>query len=104
MATVGCEAADLERIYVAADGSIKALYKDNSLLLLSSNAASFTRVSAAGARTVQLTECCLTRWKQMLAELLAFRNQHLDIPCVPPWLQKQLQDQHGLLFTTGIIV
>lgn len=92
---------ELERIFVAADGSVKALYRDNSLLLLSSNAASFTRVSADGAKTVQLIECCLSRWKQVLAELLAFRNQHLDVPCVPRWLQKQLQEQHGLLFSTG---
>jgi hypothetical protein len=93
--------ADLERIWVAADGSVKALYADNSLLLLSSNGTSFTRVSAEGTKTVQLSECCLSRWKPLVAELLAFRNQHLDVPCFPAWLQKHLQDQHGLLFTTG---
>lgn len=98
---MACEAAELERMWVAADGSVKALYADNSLLLLSSNAASFTRVAATGTKTVQLTECCLSRWKPLLAELLAFRNQHLDVPCFPAWLQKQLGVQHGLLFTTG---
>lgn len=95
-----CTQADLERIWMAADGSVKALYADNSLLLLSSNGTSFTRVSAEGTKTVQLTECCLSRWKPLVAELLAFRNQHLDVPCFPAWLQKQLQDKHGLLFTT----
>jgi len=93
--------AELERIFVAADGSVKALYTDNSLLLLSSSGSSFTIVSAAGARTVQLTECCLNRWKPCVAELLAFRNQHLDVSCFPTWLQKQLQEQHNLLFSTG---
>lgn len=96
-------AAELERIWVAADGSIKALYGDNSLLLLSSNGMSFTRVPVSGAKTVQLTDCCLSRWKPLLAELLAFRNQHLDLPCFPAWLQKQ-QDRHGLLFNTGFPV
>jgi hypothetical protein len=96
--------AELERIWVAADGSAKALYSDNSLLLLSSNGASFTRVPASGAKTVQLTDCCLTRAKPLVAELLAFRNQHLDVPYFPAWLQKQLQDQHGLLFSTGFPV
>jgi hypothetical protein len=95
------EQAALERIFVADDGSIKALYTDNSLLLLSGNAASFTRVSTTGVKTVQLTDCCLSRYKRLLAELLAFRNQFLDVPYFPAWLQKQLQEEHGLLFSTG---
>jgi hypothetical protein len=80
----------LERIWVGADGTVKALYADNSLLLLASSGASFTHVAARdSARTVQLTECCLHRHRPAVAELLAFRNQHLDVPYVPSWLAQR---------------
>jgi hypothetical protein len=64
----------LEAIYVAVDGSIKAVYHDNTLLVLSADGSSFTHVSPAGARTVQLCEFCLSRFTPLLTELLDFRK------------------------------
>jgi hypothetical protein len=68
------ESPRLEAIYVAADCSIKAVYHDNTLLVLSADGSSFTHVSPAGARTVQLCEFCLSRFTQLLTELLDFRK------------------------------
>ncbi|WIA28174.1 hypothetical protein OEZ86_010742 [Tetradesmus obliquus] len=81
----------LEAIYVAADASVKAVYHDNTLLVLSADGSSFTHISPAGARTVQLCEFCLSRFVPLLTELLDFRNQHVDMPAVSRPLLQQLQ-------------
>lgn len=64
----------LEAIYVAFDGSIKAVYQDNTLLVLSADSSSFTHISPSGAKTVQLCEFCLSRFAPLLKELLDFRK------------------------------
>ncbi|KAF6253552.1 hypothetical protein COO60DRAFT_404431 [Scenedesmus sp. NREL 46B-D3] len=81
----------LEAVYVAVDGSIKAVYHDNTLLIMSADGSSFTHVSPAGAKTVQLCEFCLSRSAPLLTELLDFRNQHVDVPAVSRPLLQQLQ-------------
>jgi hypothetical protein len=84
----------LDRIYVGAIGAVKALYADGRVLFLSSSGASFTHVAPDdGSRTTQLCEACLHRWRPLLAELLAFRNQRVDVPAWPRWLVAQLLHQ-----------
>lgn len=90
----------LEHIYVGLNGSVKAVYADNTVLLLSAEGQSFTHVSCSGVKTVQLCEYCLSRFAPLLTELLDFRNQHVDVPVSCSPLRQQLA-KHGQLFQLG---
>eukprot|EP00879_Flechtneria_rotunda_P028117 GHRR01030195.1.p1 GENE.GHRR01030195.1~~GHRR01030195.1.p1 ORF type:complete len:603 (+),score=222.25 GHRR01030195.1:201-2009(+) len=80
----------LERIYVTLCGALKALYDDNTVLVLSSAAETFTHVSPTGGKTAQLCDCCLSRFTPLLNEMLDFRNQHVDTPMFCRCFKQQL--------------
>lgn len=90
----------LERIYASFEGSVKAVYEDNTVLVLSAEGQSFTHVSPAGVKTVQLCDFCLSRFAPLLAELIDFRNQHIDVPALCRPFKQQLA-KHGQLFQLG---
>lgn len=68
----------LVRIFLAADLSIKAVYDDDSLFLLASSGSTFTNVDANGNCVTQLTLYAIKRYKRKLAEVVKFRNLHVD--------------------------
>lgn len=74
----------LVRIFLAADLSIKAVYDDNSLFLLASSGSTFTNVDAYGNCVTQLTLYAIKRYKRKLAEVVKFRNLHVDHALIPP--------------------
>lgn len=76
----------LRRIFVTLDGSVKALYDDNSLLLLDGSGSTFTSIDQHGARTTQLTAFALKRYRNRLADVFSFRNLHVEQPLVLPSL------------------
>ena len=74
----------LTRIFLAADLSVKALYDDNSLFLLASSGSTFTSVDPHGNCVTQLTVYAIKRFKRKLAEVVKFRNLHVDQALIPP--------------------
>jgi hypothetical protein len=74
-------AAGLLQIAVAPDGRVKALFQDNTILLVDASATYFTcRDPATGSSTRQLCAYALSRYQPRLALVLQFRNRHTDAP------------------------
>jgi hypothetical protein len=71
---------ELQRLWIGATGCAKALFADNSLVILSGSGQSFVHVSPDGGRTRQLSQYALRRFAPALAEVLACRNLHVDAP------------------------
>ncbi|GBF96370.1 hypothetical protein Rsub_09169 [Raphidocelis subcapitata] len=67
---------------LAADGRLKALWDDNTVLLLSSGGEAFATVPPrpGAAPTRQLSEFALSRSAPRLAQALRLRNLHADAP------------------------
>ena len=87
----GQRAGTLDRVFVAEDGRIKALFSDNSLIYLPSDAQSFLHIAPDGKRTSQLSEYCLSRLTPLLSQALTFRNTFAtDHPFYPRCLLQQL--------------
>lgn len=76
----------LRRVFVTADQNVKAVYEDNSVLLLDSSGSTFTSVDPHGSRTTQLTLFALKRYHHKLTEVISFRNLHVEPPLVIPLL------------------
>lgn len=76
----------LSRIFVTADCSIKAVYSDNSLFLLTQDGSTFTSVDSHGNCVTQLTLYAISRYKPKLAEVIAFRNLHVGLVLTTPSL------------------
>ena len=68
------DAAALLRIFLAADSSVKAVYSDNSLFLLSKDGSTFSSIDSAGNCVTQLSLFAIKRYKSRLAEVVKFRN------------------------------
>ncbi len=67
----------LSRVFISADSSVKAVYSDNSLFLLTKDGNSFSSVDPHGNCVTQLTLYAINRYKSKLAEVLTFRNLHV---------------------------
>ena len=76
----------LTRLFLAADLSVKALYDDNSLFLLTSSGSTFTIVDPHGNCVTQLSLYAIKRYKRRLGEILKFRNLHIDSTLTLPGL------------------
>ena len=72
------DAAALLRIFLAADSSVKAVYNDNSLFLLSKHGSTFSSIDSAGNSVTQLSLFAIKRYKSRLAEVVKFRNLHVQ--------------------------
>ncbi len=68
----------LSRVFISADLSVKAVYSDNSLFLLTKDGNSFSSVDPHGNCVTQLTLYAINRYKSKLAEVLTFRNLHVS--------------------------
>lgn len=73
-------ACSLQRVYVACDSRLKALFSDNTILVLPSAAGAFTHICPNGVSTSQLVDYCVRRYTKAVVEVLQFRNLHLDHP------------------------
>lgn len=79
-------APSLTRLFLAADMSVKALYDDNSLFLLTGSGSTFTSVDPHGNCVTQLTLYAIKRYKRRLGEIVKFRNLHVDCALTLPGL------------------
>ena len=77
----------LSHIFVADDLSLKAVYSDNSLLLLASSGSTFTNVDPQGNSVTQLSVYAIKRFRARLAEIIKFRNLHVEPALTLPSLQ-----------------
>lgn len=78
----------LSRIFVADDLSVKAVYSDNSLFLLASSGSTFTDVDPHGNSVTQLSVYAIKRFRARLAEVIKFRNLHVEPALTLPSLQR----------------
>lgn len=60
---------------------MKANFSDGSIVVLSAKGSNFVFISSNGEPLRQLTEFALSRNSGALADVLEFRNMHLDMPC-----------------------
>lgn len=90
----------LRRVFVASDDSIKALYDDNSVLLLNTCGNTFTSIDQHGSRTTQLTLFALKRYHTKLAEVVSFRNLHTEATLSVPYLSPST---HSLGYTVTAV-
>ena len=76
----------MSQLLVAADYSIKAVYSDNIIFLLASDGGTFSSIDPEGNCVTQLTLNAIQRHRARLAEVVKFRNLHvqpaLSIPAV----------------------
>lgn len=71
---------NLVRASVCSDHRVKAQFSDNSIMLLSSTGDRFIHCDRNGARVNQLSEFAMGRYVRKLAQVVQFRNMHLDKP------------------------
>lgn len=70
----------LVRVSICRDHRVKAQFSDNSILLLSSRGDRFIHCDKSGVRVNQLSEFAMGRYVGKLAQIVRFRNMHLDKP------------------------
>lgn len=74
-----------QSICICPDGRVKALYSDNSIILLNSWGTAFIYVGPQGNKVRQICEYALRDYRTQLIDVLSFRNLHLETPayCKP---------------------
>jgi hypothetical protein len=83
----------LLRAVVCRDGSLKANFRDNTVLLLDPTGAAFTVHTPGGARVRQLSAFAVSRFAEYLRVALEFRNGHVDVPFCPPVVTKRFSSR-----------
>jgi hypothetical protein len=80
---------------VCADGSLKANFRDNTVLLLDPTGEAMTVHTPAGDTVRSLSQFAVSRFTEKLGIAMDFRNVHVDVPFCPPAVTRRFSRDAG---------